>query len=152
MSAFNHISKIQSIHYLKLYISRLCIPNVVLGFCALLQIMFLTCGFPFTSLFLVLSPFFGFSSFLFSCFGIVFNHWLVIIFGGKTVQNGAKLGHTGPNGANRVKPRQTGPKVGQTGSNEFKWIQTGPNGAKWGRTGPNGAKRGQTGPNGAKRG
>ena len=47
MFAFNHISKIQSIHYVKLYINRLCITNVVFDFCALPQIMFLTCGFLF---------------------------------------------------------------------------------------------------------
>ena len=32
--------KIQSKHYVKLYVSCLCIPNVVFDFCVLLQIMF----------------------------------------------------------------------------------------------------------------
>ena len=32
--------KIQSVHYVKLYISCLCIQNVVFDFCVLLQIMF----------------------------------------------------------------------------------------------------------------
>ena len=37
--------KIQSIHYVKLYISLHCIQNVVLDFCALLKIMFFKGGF-----------------------------------------------------------------------------------------------------------
>ena len=45
--AFIHISKIKSIHYVKLYISRLCIPNIIFGFCALPKSYFLTCGFLF---------------------------------------------------------------------------------------------------------
>ena len=43
--AFIHVLKIQSIHKVKLYISHLCIPNVVFDFCPLPQIMFFTCGF-----------------------------------------------------------------------------------------------------------
>ena len=65
-------------------------------------------------------------------FGIVLNHWLVIIFWGKVVKKGSNcviVGHIGPDKA--------------------KWGRTGPNRTKRNQTGPNGAKRGQTGPNGA---